>query len=254
MPRSPLRPNRPYLLPLLLLPLLLAAVAGLLWVPVAEAQDRTPENPSHYGRDYSSDTLSPEALAEMLWESCPDGDRPPCLVTDPKTESGWVHLIAAPAVHRKVAATLARLDAELASHRFRLDLARVDGGGALEMPTQLPASVRRSLDAYRAGLAGTGLVHLGTAHLTTENGTRSFLASSAGTFNILLDVKQRAGSPDGPVHVDLRLDHRGNEAGSIQGPVLTTSLGVERGETVLAGTTYARQDGDRLLLLVTLEE
>jgi hypothetical protein len=235
------------------LALCLALAAGLAGTAPVTAQDE----PQPTVRDYELHHLDARVAEALFWDLCPADPGDGCQVL--LAMGNLIRVRAPVAVQRRMARLLAERDVLPTSHRLQIHLLTAEAGGR-QLPEGLPPGARQALDDL-ASVLPYGRFHLlDTAVVETVNVARVNLAGPRGVvLDAALDLQGVTGLEGEKLHLDLRLSSGGSveqppgEGGPQvrPGTLLSTSLSLARGETVVVGTSRAGSGDQALVVLLT---
>ncbi len=237
------------------LPLAVAlCAAATLLAPAAGAATAAAAEPLR--RDHLLGGVDPRVAETLAWESCAGGAAD-CRVVE--SQEGHLRLLAPADVQRRFARRLAEVDAQSHAVDLRLDLLAPGRGG---LPSGLPSGAAAALRDAGQHLGVAGFQRVDTALLRTARGGLLRLRGPGDQpYQLDLEVAPAAGLD--PARVEIRqvsltaLPPAVRGAGPpppVQpGRLLQSSLGLDRGETVVVGTVRLDDAAPPLVLLLTAD-
>jgi hypothetical protein len=222
----------------------------------ATAAAAQPEEEEASHRDYQLRHLDVRVAEALFWEVCePQVDSCQVLLA----AGGALRVMAPRSVQRRMTRLLAERDALPPSQRLQLHLLSA-GREPGEIPAALTAGPRQALEDLAAVLGYRRFDLLDSALVDTVQAARTNLAGPAGVvLDAALHVRTVTGLENEKIHVDLMLTVPGTDeqepaAGGAKlrpGTLLSTSLSLNAGETVVVGTSRVDGGEEGLVLLLT---
>lgn len=234
--------------------LLLAGLAA----PAAAAQGGDGSSP--YGNRYLISHLDLHAAELLAWERCPEKER--CKVSSTMTGEGVkvLEVLADAATHERIVQALAREDAAPSTQVFQLHLLEGSTGGTAAAPADLPPGARKALEDLRGFLPYRSYRLLDAAWLPTTGGVQARLVGDGGaSYAVDLRFKRVGDRKEKQLFVEFfRLNEEGTSPaltdaqGKPRPPrqLITTSFGLDIGETVVVGTSRVDGASDRAFVIL----
>lgn len=232
--------------------LLLAVVAA----PAAAAQSGNAAAP--YGNRYLIAHLDLHAAELLAWEQCPQKER--CKVSGTMTGEGVkvLEVMADAATHARIVEVLAREDAAPQTQVFQLHLLEGSTSGT-GFPADLPPGARKALEDLRGFLPYKSYRLLDSAWLPTTGLVQARLVGDGGaSYDTDLRFKRVGALEEKRLLVELfRMREEGTspalmEQGKLRPPrqLITTSFGMEVGETIVVGTSRIDGASDKAFVIL----
>jgi hypothetical protein len=244
----------PHLRTLLAALLLLASLAA----PAAAAQGGDGSPP--YGNRYLISHLDLHAAELLAWDLCPQKER--CKVSSTMTGEGVkvLEVLADAATHERIVQALAREDAAPPTQVFQLHLLEGSTAEAGATPADLPAGARKALEDLRGFLPYKSYRLLDAAWLPTTGGVQARLVGDGGaSYQAELRFKRVGDRKENRLFVEFfRLHEEGTSLalkdaqGNPRPPrqLITTSFGLDIGETVVVGTSRVDGASDKAFVIL----
>ena len=231
--------------------LTLTLLALLAFAPAAGAQE---EREPYYARTYDLGVIDPTALEVQVWEACKGVKN--CLVIS--SGSRQITIQAPPRIHAMVATMVARQSEVPRTQTFQIVLLMA-GPGPGGIQQGVPAAARAALEEARQFLPFRSYELLDSALLRSDGAAGAMMSGTEGRgFRAGLNF-DTIGTRDGykllvrqfTIDRVVTLQMPGEPPRKEHEDIISTSLTIEPGETVVVGTSKLNGGDKALVVLLT---
>lgn len=224
---------------LALLSVLVTTVPGT--VLAQNASPPVPHPPTEVVGVYTVEHLHLEEAAAHALSQCPPPVYENCHIDIKK---GFFEVLADPSVQAKVAAILKEKDVPPPRHLLQAILIRADGNESEPRALQLPDDARKAIEDLSSVLVFKNYRSIGTARAASDGGIIDFSVGEGFRMQVESRVDRATGN-------NIKIDRFQLTKEGIDRPLMSTTLNMRLGETVVVGSSTLGDGQEALIVLLT---